>query len=145
MRSVLFYSLTKTQEVALFRVLSVDLNFCSAPEDLMTKFVDCLVRLSNLRTLEVFYASRTYSIRREPERECAQFPSVRELWISNWTVNFVESCPNVESIIALHGLAPESTEVLKSYGKKLGKLGRLIGLDAFCVGWGELRDTFSLE
>lgn len=135
-----FYPQTKTQEVLLCRVLSVDLKFRAAPKDLMTKFVDCLVRLPNLRTLEVFTASHIGPITRGLKRKCAQFTSVRELWISDKTVKFIGSCPNVESIIAPYGLSWDSNQVLCSYtGQGLGKLKRLVGVNKCHVGQGELR------
>ena len=137
---VLFYPRIKTHEVSLCRVLSVDLNFRNAPKDLMAKFVDCLVRLPNLRILEVFSATHTGPITKGLKRKCARFPSIRELGISNTTVKFVGSCPNVESIIIKDGLSWNGAPVLSSYGKELGKLRRIIGITDYYVRHGELRD-----
>ena len=39
----------KIHEVTLYRALSVNLRFPGTPKDLITKFVDCPVRLPNLR------------------------------------------------------------------------------------------------
>ena len=142
---VLFYSPTKTQDVLLYRVMSVDLQFRMAPKDLMKKFVDCLVRLPNLRTLELFDASHIGPITRGLKRKCARFSSVRELWINDKTVKFVRSCPNVESIITQDGLSWESTEVLGSYRKELGRLKRVIGVVGCCVRQGKLGDILLSE
>ena len=120
----------------------MDLRFGDTQMDFMTKFVDCLVRLPNLRTLDVFDTSRSDLVARGLEQKCVRFPGVRELWVSNNTVKFAGSCPNVKSIIAPHGLGWHYTEILSSYRKTLGKLESLMGADNFL---GELRDTFLSE
>ena len=149
----------ETHGVSLFRALSVDLNFENASKDPMTKLVDCLVLLPNLRTLEVFSAICARTVERVPwwqepcsrtiERglwkEYAQFPSIRELRISDMTVMFIGSCRNVESIIVTDGLTRDSARALCSYRKKLGKLKRVVGIYGCYVHQGELRDTFLLE
>jgi len=138
-------STNETQEVPLCRTLSVDLQFRNAPKDLMTKFVDCLVRLPNLRTLEVFGASHVGPITKGLKRKCARFPSVRELWISDKIVKFFGSCPNVESLITQDGLSWESIGILSSHRKELGHLKRVIGVNEYYVRQGKLGDTLLLE
>jgi len=135
----------ETQEVPLCRTLSVDLQFRDAPKDLMTKFVECLVRLPNLRTLEVFGASHVGPITKGLKRKCVRFPSVRELWISDKMVKFVGSCPNVESLITQDGLSWDSIGMLSSYRKELGHLKRVIGMNGCYVRQGKLGDTLLLE
>jgi len=112
----------------------------------MTKFVNCLVRLPNLRTLEVFNTSHTGPINKGLKRKCARFTGVRELRISNKTAKFIGSCPNVESIITPDGFSwGASTQTLFSHARELGKLKRLVGVDMFYVGQGEPSDAFLLE
>ena len=88
----------------------------------MTVFVDCLVQLPNLRTLEIFSTSHIGPITRGLKRKCARFPSIRELGISNMSAKFVGSCPNVESVTAAGGLCYDGATLLSSYGKELKKL-----------------------
>lgn len=135
-------SMSENSRCATLRALSVDLNFMDSPKDLMTKFIDCLVRLPNLRTLEIFSTTHLGPITRGLKRKCAQFPSIRELGISNSTVKFVGSCPNVESIIVTDGLSWDGAPILSSYGKGLGKLRRVVGINECYVRQGELRDAF---
>jgi hypothetical protein len=135
----------KTHELSLCRALSVDLRFTDAPKDLMTKFVDCLVRLPNLRTLEIFSASHISLVTRGLKRKCARFTSIRELWISNILAKFVGSCPNVESVIVTDGLSRDGAKTLSSYGKELKRLKRVVGVYSDQVWQGELRDTFWSE
>jgi hypothetical protein len=106
----------------------------------MTKFIDCLVRLPNLRTLEVFSATHVGPITKGLKRKCARFPGIRELGISNATVKFVGSCPNVESIIVTDTLTWDGAPVLNLYGRTLGKLKRVMGIHESFVHHGELGD-----
>ncbi|KAF9782927.1 hypothetical protein BJ322DRAFT_182548 [Thelephora terrestris] len=108
--------------------LSVDLYFKHAPKDLMSKFIDCLVRLPNLRTLEVFSTSHLSPIPRGLKRKSAKFPSVRELAIGDRTAKFIGSCPNVETVTAPIQLSLGGANVLSSYGKELEKLKRVVGV-----------------
>jgi len=114
---------------AYVQALSVDLNFTDSPKDLMTKFVDCLVRLPNLKTLEIFGTTHLGPITKGLKRKCARFPGISELGISNATVKFVGSCPNVETIIATDGLSWDGAPILSSYGKTLEKLRRVVGIN----------------
>ena len=93
----------------------------------MTKFVDCLVRLPNLRTLDIFSTSRVdlTPMKQELGRECVRFPSIRELWVCSLLVAFVGNCPNVESVTVTDGL---SIEVLCSRREELKKLKRVAGV-----------------
>ena len=47
-----------TDGVVIYRAMFVDLDFGSAPEDLMAKSISSLVLLPNLKTLEVFCTDR---------------------------------------------------------------------------------------
>jgi hypothetical protein len=124
----------------LCRTLSVYLYFKPAPKDFMTKFVDCLIQLPNLRTLEVFGTDDVECIKKGLGRESAQFPGIRELGISDGTAKFVENCPNVETITALHQLSLAGATILGSHGNKLRELKRAVGIAEDCVRLGELRE-----
>ena len=103
----------------------------------MTKFVDCLVRLPNLRTLDIFSTSRVdlTPMKQELGRECVRFPSIRELWVCSLLVAFVGNCPNVESV-TVTGAQFQEVEVLCSHGKRLR---RIAGINKAHVPRGELR------
>jgi len=127
------------------RALSADLDFTGSPKDLMTKFVDCLARLPNLRTLDIFSASHIDPTTRGLKRKRARFPSVRELWIDRTLIKFLWSCPNVESITTTDGFSWESAEILSSRGKELKKLRRLVGVSTHNLLQGKFRDILWLE
>jgi len=118
----------------------VDLQFAGAPKDLMTKFVDCLVQLPNLRTLDIFGTSSIDPMKQGLKRECARFLSIRELWIGDMLGTFVGSCPNVESVTAVGGLSWD-VGVLCLQAKELKRLKRVAGVHKLHVLRGELRDT----
>ena len=138
---VLFYASRTHVVFLLCRALSVYLHFKPAPKDLMAKFVDCLIQLPNLTTLEVFGTDSAGSIARGLERRSPLFPNIRELGISGDTAKFIENCPNVETITALHELSLENAMILGSHGKKLKKLKRVVGIAEDCVRLGEFEDN----
>jgi hypothetical protein len=104
----------------------------------MSKFIDCLVRLPNLRTLEVFSTSHLSPITKGLKRKSARFSSVRELAISNRTAKFIGCCPNVETVTAPDQLSLGGATVLSSYGKGLEKLKRVVGVAEDSVRLGKL-------
>lgn len=104
----------------------------------MKKFIDCLIQLPNLRTLEVFSASHITPITKGLKRKSARFSSVRELVITNRTAKFVGSCPGVETVMAPDQLSLNGAEILNSYSTVLKKLKRVIGIAESCVSLGEL-------
>ena len=118
----------------------MDLQFTRAPKKLMTKFVDCLVRLPNLRTLDIFSTSSVDRTKQGLKRECPRFPSIRELWIGDMLGTFVGSCPNVESVTAVGGLS-WSTGVLCLHAMELKRLKRVAGVHKLHVLQGELKNT----
>ena len=122
---VLAFTRIRTHEALLSRALSVDLSFTDVPEDLMTKFVDCLVQLPNLRTLEVYSTSHIHRVRRGLERECARFPNIRELWAGVVLEELLGCCPNVESVAVLGGLFSGTPS---SRGIELKNLKRVAGI-----------------
>lgn len=119
----------EVHEVSFLRALSADLgpwiSIKEAPKDLTTKFVDCLVRLPNLRVLEIFGASRNNTITNGLRRNNAQFPNIRELEVGELLAVFIGRCPNVESVTVTDGL---SIEVLCSRREGLKKLKRVAGV-----------------
>lgn len=104
----------------------------------MTKFVDCLIQLVNLKTLEVFSADSGEFITRGLEQPSALFPGICELGISDSTAQFVGNCPNVETITALNQLSLESATILSSRGRELKKLERVVGIAECFVQLDEL-------
>lgn len=136
-------SANQTHAVFFTRTLSVDLYFKYAPKDLMSKFIDCLVRLPNLKTLEVFSTSHIGPITRGVRRKSARFPSIRELAISNRTAKLVGCCPNVETVTAPDQLSLDGATILSSHGKELGKLRRVVGVAEESVQQGEPKDCVS--
>ena len=122
-----------------YRAISADLWFANAREDLATVFVDCLVRLPNLRTLDILITSRVniVNLLQELKRECARFPSIRELWMSNELAGLIGNCPNAESITFVRTLRDTGIPHLR--GKRLRRVARMCKAH---VQHGELRVSF---
>jgi len=120
----------------------VDLWFTESTKGFMTNFVDCLVLLPNLRTLEVFNVNRTSLVVRELGLERAQFPSIRELWVNGVSVLFARTCPNMETV-TITGSEPQDIGSLCLYGYGLKRLKRVAGVPKEYVQRGELKDTSS--
>lgn len=108
----------------------------------MTKFVDCLVQLPNLKTLEVFATNDVESLAKGLKRESARFTGIHELGISDSTATFVGNCPNVETITVLHRLLSDGTKILSSHIGELKKLKRVIGIPEGYVRLGEPKKVF---
>lgn len=125
--------------------MSVDLDFRSAPDDLMTKFIDCLVLLPNLKTLEVLRTYFADPFLRKLGQECPRFPSVRELVVVNAASTLVGRCPNVESVVVADGLSLNGAVALNLYGEGLEKLKHFAGVSVSGVELGELRGTYWSE
>ena len=123
----------------LCSAVSVDLDFRSAPHDLMTKFIDCLALLPNLKALEVFRASPIDPFLRELGWESARFPSVCDLVVEDATATLVGCCPNVESVVVTNGLYSDDPATLNLRGKRLEKLKRFVGVSVPSVELGEPR------
>ena len=123
----------------LCRALSVDLYSEGTPKDLMTKFVACLIRLPNLRTLEIFRTNDAKAVTKGLERKSARFPGIRQLGICDSAARFVGNCPNVETITALPQLSLEGVTILCSYAGKSRKLKRVVGIVEDCVLSGEVK------
>ena len=122
------------------RALSVDLSFVGPIEELIKVFVDCLVRLPNLRSLEVFCPNHTSPFTEELERARAQFPSIRNLGVCRVSVP-VRSCPNVESVTLAGGYFTD-IQMACSYGKQLRRIAGIYKQDLWR---GEFRDAFPSE
>lgn len=130
-------STNNTNAEPYFRIISVDLRFDNSPKDLMRKFMNCLVRLCNLKTLEIFSTTHAAPI----ARRSARFPSIRELVITNSTVQFVRNCPNVEVVTVLDQLYVTGALILHSHRKGLKELKRVVGVVEGSVWLGE---TYSI-
>ena len=109
----------------LYRTFSVNLHLQYSPPDLMNKFVDCLVRLPNLKTLEILNIDPGDAIPMALERELATFtlPSVRKLRILPECHNLVENCPNLESLIFTRPADERAHFTILSRGQGLKCIG----------------------
>ena len=100
----------------------MDLNFRNAPKDLMKKFVDALVRLPNLWTLDLLDITHKGPITRGLKRKCATFPSIREMTVSYMYPDFIRSCPNLECLTLGPGFMDYSPKTLSPYGAGLKRV-----------------------
>ena len=98
------------------------LSFGDAPGDMMTTFVDVLVRLPNLRTLELLDVTHRDPITRALRRECARFPSIQEMTVCTTCPDFIKTCPNLESVTFRHGFERAATDALSLYGAGLKRV-----------------------
>ena len=109
----------------------MDLSVKEAPSDLMTKFVDVLARLPNLRTLELLHVTRRTPVTNGLKRKCAKFPSIREMTVCSTYPDFIRSCPNLESLSFRHGFGNGSSRALGLYGAGLKRVrGVVISRDS---------------
>ena len=113
----------------LCRTFSVQLSFLHAPKDLMTKFVDCLARLPNLKTLEILSVSSRAPISKALQHKYAVFPSIRELRITPVCHNFIRNCPNLEHLTFTSGVTARVPATIHSHGKRLK---RVAGVGTYC-------------
>ena len=102
----------------------------------MTKFVDALIRLPNLRVLELLDVTHRSPVTRGLKCKYAKFPSIREMVVCLSYPDFIRSCPNLESLTFRHGFGNNDTKALSSYG---AKLKRVRGVDTF-LGFGTERE-----
>ena len=101
----------------------------------MSKFVNVLVRLPNLRTLELLGVTRRTPVTKELKRKCASFPSIREMTVCSKYPDFIRACPNLESLTFRHCLVRNSSTALSSYGAELKRVrgvGTFIAMDVEC-------------
>ena len=110
----------------------MDLSPADSTKGSSTIFVDCLVQLPNLRTLEIFSANRPSLVMAALERKCARFPSIRELWVDGVSVPLVKCCPNVENI-TVSSSNPQDVGLLCLYGSGSRRLRRVVGILPQCV------------
>jgi hypothetical protein len=111
----------------------------------MKKFVDCLVGLPNLKTLEILAANCRAPISKALKRKYAIFPSIRELRITQACHHFIKNCPNLEDLTFVTGLDIHASATVHSHGKKLE---RIAGVDVYssCGLNGELvNESSSLD
>ena len=92
----------------------------------MKKFINTLVRLPNLRSLNLLRVSRRTPVTAALKRKCAMFPNIREMVVDDVYPDFIKSCPNLESLTFRYGLFGCACRVIKSYG---AGLKRVTGLD----------------
>jgi len=104
-------------------------------------FVDCLVRLPNLKTLEILGMNSVVPISNTLERKCARFPSIRELRIIRACHDFIRHCPNLENLTFTDGFDTQSPATVRSHGGGLKRVGGALMYAGYCVEslYGELR------
>ena len=118
----------------------MDLRFKDAPKDLMTKFVDTLVRLPNLRTLELLNVSHRSPVTTGLKRKCAKFPNIREMTVDATYPDFIRSCPNLKVLTFRYGLSYRAYTALESYGAELKRVAG-VDFDTFFVTQCEFMNT----
>lgn len=124
----------------------MDLSPTNGTKDSMD-FVGCLILMPNLRSLEVFSAVPTTGspILDRVKRDRAQFPSIRELWVTGVFAQFIGGCPNVESVGVNPGGFPRDIEDLCILGRGLKRLKRIAGIHKDYIQRGGFRAAFYLE
>ena len=100
----------------------MDLRFKDAPSDLMNMFVNTLVRLPNLRRLELLSVSHRSPVTTGLKRKCARFPNIREMVVDDAYPDFIKSCPNLEDLTFRAGLGFRSSTAIESYGADLKRV-----------------------
>ena len=100
----------------------------------MTKFIDCLVRLPNLKTLEILSVGSRAPISKALNRKHARFPSIQELRITHACHRFIRNCPNLESLILTDGFDIHSPHTIRSHGMGLK---RVAGVSVFSRHYGQ--------
>ena len=100
----------------------------------MTRFIDCLVRLPNLKTLEILGASSRAPISKALKWKHAVFPSIRELRITHECHHFIKNCPNLENLTLTDGFDVHSPDTVRSHGMGLK---RVAGVNVFTRHYGQ--------
>ena len=103
----------------------------------MKTFIDVLVRLPGLRTLELLGVDKRGPVSRGLKRKCAIFPSIREMTVCSVYPDFIKSCPNLEGLTFRYDHGEGYSEALQLYGAKLKrirgvKVGVFVSLNTEC-------------
>ena len=110
----------------------------------MKKFIETLVRLPNLRTLELLSVSHRSPVTAGLKRKCAKFPNIREMTVDDTYPDFIRSCPNLGGLTFRYGLGSSACTALESYGAGLKRIaGVNVDLDTSFVTRCEFMDTSS--
>ena len=113
---------TTAQDHRSCRTLSVVLWFEEAPRDLMKQFVNCLVQLPNLNTLEILDVSNCLHISTYLSRRKVTFPRIRVLRIRSTCHLFIEKCPNLEDLTFTNMLNSHALNTIEYDGKALKRV-----------------------
>jgi len=100
----------------------------------MVKFIDCLVRLPNLKTLEILNVSSRAPILKALKWQHAIFPTIRELRITHQCHYFIRNCPNLENLTLTDGFDIHSSGTVRSHGMGLKRIG---GVNVFTRHYGQ--------
>jgi len=88
----------------------------------MARFVDCLVRLPNLETLEVLKVSSQDLISKALWSGRCTFPSIRVLRITQGCHCFITNCPNLEDLTFTTGLDTSALATVRAHGERLKRI-----------------------
>lgn len=97
----------------------------------MERFVGCLVRLPNLKTLDILSANSRAPISKALKRKYVIFPSIRELRIIQACHHFIKNCPRLEDVTFVTGLDVHASDTIRSHGKGLK---RIAGVNIYSRG-----------
>ena len=103
----------------------------------MEKFIDTLLRLPNLRRLELLSVSHRSPVAAALKRKSTIFPNIREMAFGAMCPNFIKSCPNLESLTFRCVLDHSACRAIKMHG---AGLKRITGVDpsTYASRWGKL-------
>jgi len=88
----------------------------------MTIFFDCLVRLPNLKTLEILKVDSQVPISKVFESVDTILPSTRALCITRTCRPFIRNCPNLEDLTFTTGLCTRALGTVRLYGEELKRI-----------------------
>lgn len=94
----------------------------------MRKFIDTLLRLPNLRRLNLLGVTHRSPVTAALEHEWAIFPNIREMVVDRSCPDFIKSCPNLESLTFRCDLDDRACGTIELYG---GGLKRVTGIGLY--------------
>ena len=107
----------------------------------MIKFVDCPVRLPNLKTLEILDIGCETSIQKYSDEKSAKILSIRQLCIPPMCHRFIGHCPNLEDQ-ALTRNPDSHPRVAFSHGRRLKRIAGVTHYSRLGLQ-GEFSDTLT--
>ena len=126
-RTIIPLHLIVPREQYFYSTFSVRLPPMRYPQDLIDKFVECIVRLPNLKTLEVLEVRARAPISKALRRKHAIFPTIRELRITPACHHFIRKCPNLKDLTFTTTMDTYAPSTLLAYGKGLRRVAGVTG------------------